>query len=52
MAVDFKGWRFAKDVILQCVRLYLAHRLSYQKIEEMMAELGLCMDHTWGTGEH
>ena len=44
MAVDFKGRWFAMDVILQCVRWYLAYGLSYRNLEEMMAERGLCVD--------
>jgi len=40
MTIDFKGSWFAKEVILQCNRWYLAYKLSYQDFEEMMAERG------------
>jgi len=45
MAVDFKGRWFAKEVILQCIRWYLAYKLSYRDLEEMMAERGVSVDH-------
>jgi hypothetical protein len=38
--IDFKGHRFEKDIILICVRWYLAYPLSYRNLEEMMAERG------------
>jgi len=46
MVVEFKGRWFAKDVILQCIRWYLAYKLSYRDLEEMMAERGLCVDNS------
>ena len=45
MTVDFKGRWFAKEVILQCIRWYLAYKLSYRDLEEMMAERGVSVDH-------
>jgi transposase-like protein len=40
-------WRhFQADIILLCVRWYLRYALSYRDLEEMMAERGLCVDHT------
>jgi len=44
--VDFKGHRFAKDIILICVRWYLAYPLSYRNLQEMMAERGVRVDHS------
>lgn len=44
--VDFTGHRFAKDIILICVRWYLAYPLSYRNLEEMMAERGVQVDHS------
>ena len=34
------------EIILLCVRWYLRYALSYRDLEEMMAERGLCVDHT------
>jgi len=39
--IDFKGHRFEKDIILVCVRWYVAYPLSYRNLEEMMAERGV-----------
>ena len=39
--IDFKGHRVEKDIILTCVRWYLAYPLSYWNLEEMMAERGV-----------
>jgi putative transposase len=44
--IDFKGHRFEKDIILTCVRWYLAYPLSYRNLEEMMEERGVRVDHT------
>jgi putative transposase len=44
--IDFKGHRFEKDIILLCIRWYLAYPLSYRILEEMMTERGLAVDHT------
>jgi putative transposase len=44
--IDFKGHRFEKDIILVCVRWYVAYPLSYRNLEEMMAERGVQVDHT------
>jgi transposase-like protein len=38
--IDCKGHRFEKDIILTCVRWYLAYPLNYRNLEEMMAERG------------
>jgi transposase-like protein len=34
-----------KDVILTCVRWYVAYPLSYRQIEELMQERGVAVDH-------
>jgi len=48
----FKWRHFQADIILLCVRWYLRYALSYRDLKEMMAERGLCVDHTtifrWG----
>ncbi len=44
--IDFKGHRVEKDIILTCVRWYLAYPLSYRNLEEMMAERGAPVDHS------
>lgn len=43
--LDFKRRRFDSDMILLCVRWYLAYPLSYRNIEEMMLERGIAVDH-------
>ena len=44
--IDFKGHRFVKEIILTCVRWYLAYPLSYRNLEEMMEERGAEVDHS------
>jgi transposase-like protein len=44
--IDFKGHRVEKDIILTCVRWYLAYPLSYRNLEEMMGEWGAPVDHS------
>jgi transposase-like protein len=39
MAVSLKGAHFPKDVILTCVRWYVAYLLSYRLVEELRQEL-------------
>jgi putative transposase len=46
MAVSFKGAHFPRDVILTCVRWYVAYPLSYRQVEELMQERGVSVDHT------
>ena len=41
----FKGRHFDRSVILLCVRWYLAYNLSLRKLEEMMAERGIEVEH-------
>ena len=44
--LNFKGMRFPIEVILVCVRWYVAYPLSYRHLEEMMAERGVSVDHS------
>jgi len=37
-----KGLRFPIDVILACIRWYVAYPLSYRHLEELMEERGVC----------
>lgn len=46
MAVSFKGAHFPPEVILPCVRWYLAYPLSYRHVEELMEERGVSVDHS------
>jgi putative transposase len=43
--VSFKGVHFVKDIILTCVRWYVAYPLSYSQVEELMEERGVELDH-------
>jgi putative transposase len=43
--VSFKGAHFPKDIILTCVRWYLACPLRSRHIEELMQERGMSVDH-------
>jgi putative transposase len=43
--VSFKGAHFVKDIILTCVRWYVAYPLSYRQVEELMQERGVSIDH-------
>lgn len=42
----FKRLHSPVDVIVQCVRWYLAYSLSLRNLEEMMAERGISVDHS------
>ena len=44
--LNFKGMRFPIDVILVCIRWYVAYPLSYRHLEEMMEERGVLVDHS------
>jgi transposase-like protein len=46
MAVSFKGAHFPQDIILPCVRWYVAYPLSTRPIEELMLERGVYVDHS------
>jgi putative transposase len=44
--LNFKGMRFPIDVILVCIRWYVAYPLSYRHLEEIMTERGVSVDHS------
>jgi putative transposase len=44
--VSFKGAHFGQDILLMCVRWYVAYPLSYRQLEEMMHERGGAVDHS------
>ena len=44
--LNFKGMRFLIEVILVCIRWYVAYPLSYRHLEEMMQERGVLVDHS------
>ncbi len=43
--ISFKGAHFPQEIILTCVRWYLAYPLSYRHVEELMEERGVSVDH-------
>ncbi len=43
--INLKGCHFPKDVVLMCVRWYVAYSLSYRHVEELMEERGVSVDH-------
>jgi transposase-like protein len=43
--VSFKGAHFPQNIILPCVRWYVAYPLSYRHGEELMEERGVSVDH-------
>src|SRR5262245_59591320 len=45
MAVSFKGTHFPQEIILPCVRWYVAYPLSARHVEELMRERGVPVDH-------
>src|SRR5215510_15264398 len=45
MPVSFKGAHFPQEIILTCVRWYVAYPLSTCHIEELMQERGVSVDH-------
>ena len=45
MAVSFKGVHFPQEIILTCVRWYVAYPLSMRHVEELMRERGVPVDH-------
>jgi transposase-like protein len=42
----FRGRHFQDQIILLCVRWYLRYCLTLRDLEELMAERGLCVDHS------
>lgn len=51
MMIRFKGAHFAKDIILTCVRWYIAYPLSYRQLFALTQERGVSVDdatiHRW-----
>jgi putative transposase len=45
MPVSFKGAHFPQEIILTCVRWYVAYPLSTRHVEELMQERGIAVDH-------
>jgi len=41
-----KGTRFPTDVLPVCIRWYAAYPLSYRRLDEMMQERGVFVDHS------
>ncbi len=44
--LSFKYRQFDKDTILTAIRWYVAYKLSYRHIEELMLERGVVVDHS------
>jgi transposase-like protein len=44
--ISFKGRHHQQDIILQCVRWYVAYGLSYRDLEEPTQERGYAVDHS------
>ncbi|MCZ6830248.1 MAG: IS6 family transposase [Gammaproteobacteria bacterium] len=44
--ISFKGRHHQQDIIIQCVRWYVAYSLSYRDLEELMQERGYAVDHS------
>ena len=44
--LDTKGMHFPSDVILVSIRWYAAYPLSYRRLDEMMAERGVLVNHS------
>lgn len=47
-----KRLHYPLEVMLTCVRWYVAYQLSLRHIEEMMHERGVVVDHTTFTAGH
>jgi hypothetical protein len=47
----FKGRHFDQEIIILCVRWYLAFKLSSRDLVQMMAERGILLAHTTKQGE-
>ncbi|WP_147383628.1 IS6 family transposase [Nitrosomonas supralitoralis] len=44
--LDVKGMRFPLEIILVCVRWYAAYPLSCRRLEEMIEESAVTVDHS------
>ncbi|SEQ20610.1 hypothetical protein SAMN05421510_102729 [Nitrosomonas ureae] len=47
--LDVKGMRFPLEIILVCIRWYAAYPLSCRRLEEMLEERGVTVDHSTGS---
>jgi putative transposase len=45
MVMSFKGAHCPQEIILTCVRWYVAYPLSTRHVEELMRERGVPVDH-------
>ncbi|QSH59601.1 IS6 family transposase (plasmid) [Photobacterium damselae subsp. damselae] len=43
--MQFTGYHFPSDIILQAIRYYVVYKLSYRDIEEIFTERGIRVDH-------
>jgi transposase-like protein len=43
--VSCKGGHFEQDILLTCERWYVAYPLSYRRLEKLMQERGVAVDH-------
>ena len=46
MAVSFKGAHFPQEIILPCVRWYVAYPLRTRHVEELMLARGIHVEHS------
>lgn len=44
--MDFTGYQYPSDIILQAVRYYVSYKLSTRDIEEIFSEHGSAIDHS------
>jgi len=44
--ISFKSRHHQQEIILQCVRWYVAYSLRYRDLEELMQEWGYTVDHS------
>ena len=45
ITIDFKGAHYPKAVIVHAVLFYVRYAVSYRDLEEILAELGVSVDH-------
>jgi putative transposase len=46
IVINFKGRHHQQDMIIQCVRWYVAYALSYRDLEALMQERGYAVNHS------
>src|SRR4029453_12505818 len=46
MEITFKGAHFPQEIIVPCVRGYVAYPLTTEHVEELMLERGVHVDHS------